>query len=171
MKFLVAFVAAASAADFTVCSFTQTFHTKTDCTDAASKTTAMKAVVNECNYHNDKSAWYKVTKCETKGMVKMSWYSDGACTGTPAADKTTDYKKKDTCYKTKPASTEEGSKLTVTPAKISSVALCGGKIHVFTQNDCAADKKAGSGDQYAAKGIKDDGTSAWIKNEVYFIYT
>lgn len=138
MKFLAAFVASASAADYIVCSYVQTFYPTADddCSETASGTSTTKVVVGQCSYDDAQASWFKVTACTTK-TVDHEWYTTGACTGTPAAKNKTKFAEVDKCVKTDKASASVYTKIKTLAGDTAAV-ICGSKITQWSNSACDA---------------------------------
>lgn len=185
MKYLAAYVAAASAASFTVCQFTQTFHATSDtsCDDYTDGTEVMNVLVDQCTYSISRTAWFKVTSCSTVA-VEQEWHAaDGSC-GTATASLTALAKVNFTAVAVCLEMADTGTSATY-KTKIASLAgdtnatLCGAtwtfyKASGASDTTCAsataeatASSPSGTGDTAAEAGLGPAAGTGWIKGKCY----
>lgn len=72
MKYILALVGAATAADVKICSWTEEAYQASDttCANAAANTQSKKAVVGQCFYDPYYTKWNKITDCYTDEVAR-----------------------------------------------------------------------------------------------------
>jgi len=167
MKFTFALLAAAQAAEFSICTYTQKYYASDDddCSGDAAGDVDLVVLVDVCSYDSSAEAWFKVTSCSATA-VSMEWFDSAACSDTPEDDQKTEYTAIDTCTATDKASTAMMGSISALSGAADGAALCGFKAANHSNADCAT--AADADPTFPLSGIPDDGLTV-IVDECYFM--
>jgi len=173
MKYLIAFVSSALAADVTICKWTEEAYADddTECAGDVAATTEYSAIVGQCQFDNYHARWFSITACDAT-TISRSWFADDdtICANEAGDDYKADYTVAAACVNSSLYTGNTGSTTAeAIPAKVTEIegdtdsTVCGFTVTGgWSANDCT-----GGSNDFTEKGFNEDG-NIFIVTQCYY---